>query len=1000
MSKNKFLKQLMSCICLVVFAVSMAVPRAVYAEDDPTQEPQVQETAVQDTGSTPELTPEPTDAPVVDPTEEPADPTMVPTEVQAEDEQPPVVEEPQTDPDVSAPEGGDGGDGSEPETPVEVIEQLPEGVDLVVLDENGEPVPLISTEAEEIIALPDPSYTCSNGVERNFDSINEAIADMTTYCIGGGNQVNGSLTIAAGTFNEVVVLNTAIAGFTSIVGAGSGATTVSSLTLLDQSAMSITGLNILNYLMLNGLGTGDLALEDITLFNSSYDGIISVSQSDWDHDITLTDVIVDGDTDGSDYGTDNSGISTLNGDEVTLTNVQSYHNETGAILDGANSVLVQQTGDGISAFDNNLVNGINVSEVYYEDQLLGQPVTPGPGVVIQDTSIDGNGDVGLVGQLLYDGITLDNVTIDDNGDAGLLLETTGDVTITDSSVSGNNWDVDELYNTIYDAQDVTISDSHFDDNGDAEDEIGGFGLVVDWGDYFDEMSFDTEGENESGDLTVTDSTFSNNTEVGLVYDGEYYVTDDGWYNGDSDVSLDGVTANSNGAENIIIFNADDVDVNDTTVNDSGQTYGDGRGLNIDDVDNVTISNLTASGNAWDNIGVGDFDSVSITDTTTTDSYCDGIYLYDGYDVFMNHVNSNDNGWGDGCTGALLEDIYGDITVNNSEFSGNNYAGFEMSYTDGNHTFENVEMVNNGDPEDPDSDYGYGLISEYSYGDFDISNSTFDENMTGIALFDAEEGTLTIEDTTMNGNEFTGLVVISGDVGAGFLENNPDGPELAVNITCSSASNNGAGIVLLGVGDVKLDGVTYTGNDEFDLIVDNNGQYVELSGCKGSSGGTPDKPSGKIVDVTGDQLVPVDCDYAWTKLIIDNGDYARFEGFCDLNAKFTHIESTSLPGALPEGYTYAGGFGAVIQGLDTTVIPDSGYASLSLVQPTGLEGKSLVILYWDAGAGKWIEVPVVGSEGSFDASNPAMKVLSGVKIGADGKIDFSVNFTGTFIIVTK
>ena len=147
---------------------------------------------------------------------------------------------------------------------------------------------------------------------------------------------------------------------------------------------------------------------------------------------------------------------------------------------------------------------------------------------------------------------------------------------------------------------------------------------------------------------------------------------------------------------------------------------------------------------------------------------------------------------------------------------------------------------------------------------------------------------------------------------------------------------------------------------------------------------------------GGEQVNVDCGYSWTELDMKPGDKARFDGFCGISASFDAVAEASLPGKLPDGYTFGSGYTESVVGAANGIIPNGGTAELSLVVP---EGKTPVVFYWDAGASKWVEVPMAGSEGSFSASDAGMQVLSGVSLSG-GMAHFTVNFTGTFIVVYK
>jgi hypothetical protein len=130
-----------------------------------------------------------TEPPTEEPTEAPTEvPTEVPTEIPTEATPVPVDSTP-TEPEST----------SEPEataTPIaEILTQVPESTEVVVIDETGTPVPLVSEEAAEIAEMFDPMW-CPAGVlpggpgcTTNFSNIslliNNMISSTNSYAQNG-----------------------------------------------------------------------------------------------------------------------------------------------------------------------------------------------------------------------------------------------------------------------------------------------------------------------------------------------------------------------------------------------------------------------------------------------------------------------------------------------------------------------------------------------------------------------------------------------------------------------------------------------------------------------------------------------------------------------------------------------------------------------------------------------------------------------------------------------
>ena len=89
---------------------------------------------------------------------------------------------------------------------VSLLSQLPEDIDLVVLNENGDAVPLASQEAVEILVLPDPQF-CPTGFlpgAAECGSIRTTIQAAVNDGKAAG--VAGTVYIQSGTFNEIVTI--------------------------------------------------------------------------------------------------------------------------------------------------------------------------------------------------------------------------------------------------------------------------------------------------------------------------------------------------------------------------------------------------------------------------------------------------------------------------------------------------------------------------------------------------------------------------------------------------------------------------------------------------------------------------------------------------------------------------------------------------------------------------------------------------------------------------
>jgi hypothetical protein len=435
----------------------------------------------------------------------------------------------------------------------------------------------------------------------------------------------------------------------------------------------------------------------------------------------------------------------------------------------------------------------------------------------------------------------------------------------------------------------------------------------------------------------------------------------------------------------------------------------GDGVYVHCAQDVTIQNAMGSSNNYGIEVEGTDGVVTISDSVFTENTFGGVYLYNldpDSTATLSSVTSTDNG-----QNGLVLNTVGDVEIADSDFSGNANHGLFGS-TINSLTVTNSAFSSNGTDHAKDG----GIVLNGILGDVSISGIEAIENLGQGILLTNFAGNIDISDSDLSGNEFSGIYLGSEDTtspqititnvtsssngSSGIYANVVSGDGSMTTLNCSSFSSNGSyGVELYNGVDATLAGVEATANGT-DLIIDYSGTIVTLTGCIGVSQDKPvvTGPTGHIVPVVSGQSVPVECGYGFTSLVLESGETALFEGFCGSDAAFSQVESGSLPGALTEGRTFISAFTETVDGSTDGIIPDGGSAELNLA--AGSNPSSLAVLYWDAGAKAWVEIPVVGSEGSFSASNPAYKVLTGVTYTADGTARFSVNFTGTFVVVQK
>lgn len=132
---------------------------------------------------------------------------------------------------------------------------------------------------------------------------------------------------------------------------------------------------------------------------------------------------------------------------------------------------------------------------------------------------------------------------------------------------------------------------------------------------------------------------------------------------------------------------------------------------------------------------------------------------------------------------------------------------------------------------------------------------------------------------------------------------------------------------------------------------------------------------------------------------------NLEVHCPISGTLSVKDQTrkGLPAPLPDGMNFVAGINITLSqqdGVSTQVIADSGHVEPSFAVPADQAGGNLVILFWDASANKWVELPVFGSEGNVSLPNGGT-VSEGVQVLNNiGQIEVSVNFPGIFVLAVK
>ncbi len=392
----------------------------------------------------------PTDIPVVETAETPTEPPVAATEA-------PVDATP-------APE--EVGATPAEESVQDILAQLPENTDLVVVDQQGDVIPLAAADALEIVQAEDPLWcpvgaALNNASCRSFTGPN-AISDMLTAMRNSTND-----------YNEDGIIY-----FTSTVN--------QSLTLTDAGGSLGGDFNTLRLYDLTLIGgwNGDRNTPVIDPTNPTDFGTHTITiggtgnGNDWAGNLTLQNFVFNGaGSDALTIYTSNGNIALDNVDVVNQTN-----NSFAAVLDSNNGDITIQD----SSFDGNTANqsrGVSVN-------------TDGnnASITISDTTFQesrGNGNTNYNGATLNaDIITLNNVAATGNDGNGISAGSYDVITLNNVDASGNGTEVGSNGNN---------------DNNNAGSGVAGNG-------------------NNNSDMIIIGGTFNNNQRYGIEVDNDTTVT--------------------------------------------------------------------------------------------------------------------------------------------------------------------------------------------------------------------------------------------------------------------------------------------------------------------------------------------------------------------------------------------------------------------------------------------------------------------------------------------
>lgn len=604
-------------------------------------------------------------------------------------------------------------------------------------------------------------------------------------------------------------------------------------------------------------------------------------------------------------------------------------------------------------------------------------------------------------------LNITNADINNNGlySAGINIHTLiGDLTVSNSAFHGNGYDgiwMDTINNVtinnsafyqnanngmgVYNANSVTINNSTFSGNDGNGMAVSGAGnITISNGTFNDNLFHGIYITNATGEINLANITSTANP--GTYGDGAYLDNTAGT----GSITLTGTNDFSNhnpGNSGMYILSNGDVSLDGITSNNNG------RGVNISQAGNVTITNGSFNGNVCDCEGSGAYVISFSGDVAIGHSVFTGntLYINNPGNVTVDSVSiDHASGFGLGV------ETGGNVTINKSSIANTaaNYSNPVFPWGDGADIFTNGGNV-------------AVIGSQFSGNSFD-------------GMFVVNAGNITVDRSAFNWNQIGGLDAANPNmIAVSESEFTANGPYYDLFASCPS---NFLSLIFDDSGN-------FSRPAHVNIQVDNNCSFSNYLNTVSNSDPQTGRQRGakKLTENSGHNIIPseshVELFLCWDpnqkshRVNLPNGD--KVEIICPVGGKasISRLDNTTLPGELPAGYTFASAFQVEISQLvvrggqeqrsPIDVIAQGGYIKASFVAPSEQTGGAYSILYWDNGT--WIPLKDFmldqnGLSHTFslhsDQPNDPKKIIKGVEFldTADPpRVEVSVNFPGIFVL---
>jgi hypothetical protein len=944
----------------------------------------------------------------------------------------PPVEPPATETSVSEEEAAPAEDQTpvaEEETPVaELMSDIPENIEIVVVDESGALVPLASQNAAEIMVEADPMW-CPEGVLPNGPGCTTNLTipqllDLMETNPGDQFSMNGVIYFERSgltTYNTSFVLDDS----TNSLGASYNTLRNFNITLqggwnggatntFDASQPSMFDNNLNAVVQVGTSGNpwvGNVSINDFFVQDNTASATPSVAAYTTNGSVTLTDIATD-DIDNSTAvqvsvtgtggvsltnvavsdGTDGSGITiTTNSGNISFNNVDVSNQE-----EGNTANLSSQSGN-ISITNNSDFDGDNSGDVnqgFVAATVSGSITINGSDFT--DAAGSGTGTNYNGATLSAPIVSLTNVTSTANDLNGISISNVNQVTLKSVTASKNGTEIsggsgggtfsNDLGSGVLvngnAGSFVSILDGNFMQNQRYGIEV--FNATIYIGSAIDSCQDTNASGGCMNGTAITDTTGPITTFVSRLP----AANGNGWNNSNVTVTWSCVDKESGVVASpitqTVTTEGSNQSVTGTCTNKAGLTSSNTQtGISIDKTApgiSFTGRSPAANGNGWN--------STSVTlNWSCTDSLSGIASGTTSQTVTTEGANQTSTGT---CT-----DRAGNISTNtqtgiNIDLTAPSASANALPAPNGNGWNNSAVTVSFSGTDSPS---GIGSCS----ADVILSSEGMGQSASGTCtdLAGNISATATVSginiDLTDPGLSLPGNITVAATSAAGamvtYTASASDNFDPSPSISCTAPSGTTFPVGTTLVTCTATDDAGNTFSDTFS---------VQVSGSSTSSQSQGNLVGGNIIAVTGGTEINLGC---FTELFAF-GVKLTFLNLCGHQTTINGLDANSLPSPLPASYTF-------VKGLDVRVLKQ-GKALTELPENTGIQldfpspgASQYALLYWDGT--EWIEITELVEAGEVndllaDATGDELFMIDNTENGLSKAL--TTEPTGTFVLVKK